>query len=316
VEKGIVMLLLVLLTLPMRGENHDDARHTIQLRARAGFIAEGSDYGFKCDFLRITAQGRLGGGFHYLVRQRLNKPIKDGDFLSATDYLFLRWNKGNWELGGGKYYLACGGFEYLASAYDLYIRPEYFNGLGGMYNYAIQATRFFGKESLCIQAGNSIYATGMSKLLGASALLRGRQGPWEHAWSVNVFEREKGLCNLFLCLGNRFHLRDNASLDCSLAHRMDLHDARLMKDFSAVMRLKLGVTDQLDILGKAVWDYKEEGIEDPMLPPGTNIWKAGGGIEYYPVSGSKTVRLHLVGYYSSMEKCTVMAGLAVNIDIL
>ena len=314
-KKGLIILLLVCLTLPLRGEHLDDKGHTIQLRARTGFVSEGADYGFKCDFLRITARGSLGGGFHYLVRQRLNKAIKDGDFLSATDYLFLRWTNGNWELGGGKYYLACGGFEYLASTYDLYIRPEFFKGLGGMYNYAVQATRHFGQESLCIQAGNSIYATGVSKLLGASALVRGWQGPWEHAWSVNVFEREKGLFNLFLCLGNRFHLRDNAQLDCSLAHRMDLHAPRLMKDFSAVMRLKLGLTDQLDFLGKAVWDYKEEGIADPMLPPGTNIWKAGGGVEYYPVTGSKAVRLHLVGYYSSTGLCTMMAGLAFNIDI-
>ena len=285
----------------------------VMLRSRMSAFYNTPDYGFKSDFLRITASGDLGGGFRFLFRQRLDRAPTVKDFLSATDYLNVSWRRGDWELLGGKTYLACGGFDYLSTTYDLYIKPVYFGGLGGMYNYAVQVRRYFGSESLCIQAGNSIYSLQVSNLLGASMLLRGRAGAWEHAWSVNYFEREKGLGNFFCSLGNRFHLGEKCIIDLGLAHRMDCLAPTFMKDFSVVLHYKHAVTDWMNLVAKATWDYKETGIEDPLLPDGTNIRQAGGGVEYFPIKASEAVRLHAIYYHRSTGENCLMAGVSFTV---
>lgn len=313
---GVLGSLLLFFTdgLPLRGQTVlPDFR--VSLKGRVGVSTRNEEYNLKCDFLRLTLSGSFAENFHFIIRHRLNKAVTDGAFMSATDYFNVSWRRGGWELLGGKTYLACGGFEYLASSYDIYIRPGFFAGLGGMYNYALQCSRFFGNESLCIQAGNSIYNPGVSDLLGASMLLRGRQGPWEHAWSVNYFERAKGAGNVFLCLGNRFHIKEGTILDCSLAYRLDAEAPAFMKDFSAVVHLKSSVLPWLNIVGKATWDYKEAGIRDPMLPDGTDSWQAGGGVELFPVRSSEILRLHCIYYNRDGNLNCVMAGLSLGLDL-
>jgi len=308
-KRFLPFILTVFLAMPVHGENRTDAPSwKFEIKGRMSFHSLGEDYGFKCDYLRIRVTGDLGGGFRFLFRQRLNKPLTDGDYLSATDYLNVSWRRGDWEILGGKTCLACGGFDYRASSADIYIRPEYFKGLGGMYNYALQATRFWGGESLCLQFGSSIYSIGFTPLLGASALLRGRCGPWEHSWSANYFEREKGTGNFYVCLGNRFHLPAGGALDAGIVHRMDVQAPSFMRDFSMVVKLRQPLVRCLNLVVKGTWDYKEAGVQDPMLPDGTNLWQAGGGLEFFPVRDSAAVRLHGIYYRRSDGTNCVLAG--------
>lgn len=309
-------LALTLLSRPvvLRAEGNGVDWH-LNLRGRVGLVTQDKDFQAKCDFLRVNLEGTFAGNFAFRIRQRFNKAITDGNFLSATDYLWVSWRKNGWEILGGKTYVACGGFEYLASSYDIYIRPEFFNGLGGMYNYALQCTRHWKSESLTVQISNSLYSPRASELLGYSMLLRGRQGPWEHGWSVNLFERAKGKYNFYVCLGNRFHIGDIASVDVGLTHRFDLARPTAFKDFSAVTKFKVAATRWMEVLGKATWDYKEAGIEDPMLPDDTNIWQAGAGLQFYPVKNSHLLRLHFFYYNRGGQLNCVMAGLGLDLDL-
>ena len=307
-----LILALAIVSLPLEGMAKGPEIHG-DLKARMGLSVAGDSYGLTADYFRLALRADLGEGFGCTVRQRLNALPSVADFLSATDYLNLHWTGDNWQFLVGKTYLACGGFDYSSIAYDLYAMPEFYNNLGGMFNYAVQATRFFGEEALCIQGGNSIYSTGFSNLLGCGVLLSGRQGPWEHTWSVNVYEMEKGHGNFFVCLGNRFHILENCTLDLGLDHRMDMQAPSFMKDFAVITRLKCGVTSQLDLLAKAIWDYKEEGIVDPLLPDGTNIWQAGGGVEYYPMKESRAVRLHCMFFHNSARGNNFFAGVSFSL---
>ncbi len=284
----------------------------IQLRGRLSLASENSKFGVKCDFLRVTLKSQLTKDLSLLFRQRLNKAITNGDFMSATDYLYLAWIKNGWELSGGKHWIACGGFEYQATSYDIYIPPIFYDGLGGMYNYVVNAARYFGKDRLCLQVSNSLYSTTFSNLLGYSLLWSGRRGVWEYHWSVNFFERAKGDYNQYFCLGNRFHTGP-VVWDLGLAHRMDLAQPTFFKDFSAVAKLKYTPFPWMAVFGKATWDYKE-CIADPMLPDDTNIWQAGGGFEFFPFKSYRLLRLHCVYFNRNGSTHFFLAGLSCQVD--
>lgn len=304
-------------------EARREEKISVLLQGRLGLDVADTDYKFKCDYLRLDIKGTFAGGFSYRIRQRLNKAITDKDFLSATDYLWVGWHRNGWGVNAGKNYIACGGFEYLAPSYDIYIRPIFFNGLGGMYNYVLSGSKEFCGEKVTLQFGNSLYSTGPSKLLGYSAMLTGQQGVWEHAYSVNLFERPTaesgteptGLYNFYVCLGNRFHI-GSSTIDLGLTHRFDIQRPTFFKNFSFCTKFKVPVTEWMNVFGKATWDYKLAGIEDPMLPDGTNIWQAGGGFEFYPAKQFKGVRLHCLYYNRNGSLNCAMLGLSLSLDIV
>ena len=287
---------------------------TVQLKGRLSLATENEDFGVKCDFLRLIVKGNLGDELSFLFRQRLNKAISSSDYMSATDYLYLSWIRNGWELSGGKYYVACGGMDYNDSSYDLFIRPVYFGGLAGMYNYVFNAARHFPNgERLCLQVSNSLYSSTFSDLLGYSIFLSGQQGIWEHTWSVNLFERSKGDYNQYVCLGNRFHTGP-VGWDIGLVHRMDLRSPSLFKDFSAVTKLKWHAAEWINVFGKVTWDYKED-VPDPMLPDWTNTLQAGAGCEFFPFKDYKFIRLHCVYFNRGGDVNCVLAGISCSLDI-
>lgn len=323
---AFIAALLLAGSVPACGaETSGDSANSINilLKGRVGVTVENSDAMAKCDYLRLEINGTFAKDFTYRFRQRLNKPITDGNFLNATDYLWVGWTKKGWGVSAGKNYVACGGFEYQASSIDIYIRPVFFSGLGGMYNYVINGSKKFCGEKLTLQVGNSLYSVGTTGLLGYSAMIEGRQGIWEHVWSVNLFERptadsgrqSTGLYNFYVCLGNRFHL-NGSTLDLGMVHRFDIGRPTFFKDFSLVSKFKVPVTGWMNVFGKATWDFKEAGIEDPMLPDGTDIWQAGGGMEFFPAKNFKDLRLHCAYYNRNGSLNCALVGMSISLDII
>lgn len=305
-------LYALILLLPAGAE---ESCINVLLKGRLSLDVKDKDAAVKCDYLRLDITGTFAGDFKYRFRQRFNKAITDGNFLSATDYLNVGWEKNGWGICAGKNYVACGGFEYLASSYDIYIRPVFYNGLGGMYNFVIDGSKQFRREKLTLQFGNSLYSLQPSNLLGYSILLTGRQGVWEHKYSMNLFERQKGLYNYYVCLGNRFHFGGGATFDLGLVHRLDIGSPTFFKDFSMVSKFKVPVLWWMNVFGKVTWDFKQEGIQDPMLPDGTDIWQAGGGFEFFPAKTFKGLRLHCLYYNSGGSLNCVLAGMSLSLDI-
>lgn len=301
-KKAIILLsAMLMLCLPaIAADSSDDSEEQkssthVFLRSRLNFATDGEGARVQSDFLRFTVQGTFANDFSYIFRQRLNRAPKDGQFLDATDYLYLTWKKNNWEIGAGKHYIACGDYEYISSTYDLYIWPRFYNGLAGMYTYLADVSRYIGTEKLTFQVSNSLYAPSITDLAGISFDVDGRVGIWEHNWSVNAFEREKGKWNGFQCLGNIFHI-GKADLYVDLTHRFDMAHPTFFKDFSACIKLRYTPAEWVNILAKVDWDYKDFGIEDPMLPDGTDRWIAGGGFEFFPIKTYRNLRLHCIGW--------------------
>lgn len=321
-RKAIILLSAILLAfIPAAAAEQNDgaeeqktSSNHVFLRSRVHFQTQGPDAVVQSDFLRITAEGTFANNFTYLVRQRLNKAPKDGHFLDATDYLYLTWKKNDWEIGAGKHYIACGDYEYIYSTYDLYIWPTFYDGLLGMYTYLADVSRYVGTEKLMFQVSNSLYAPATTDLAGISFDVDGRVGIWEHNWSVNAFEREKGKWNAFQCFGNIFHV-GKAAIYVDLTHRFDFANPTFFKDFSACVKFKYSPAEWINIIGKVDWDYKEAGIEDPMLPDGTDHWLMGGGFEFYPIKNYRKLRLHCIGW-NDRGVFNSLTGFSWQLDIL
>lgn len=316
----ILIAALILSIIPAAGaetgatEDQKSSSTNVYLRSRLNFQTVGSEGVVASDFLRLVVEGTFAKDFSYIFRQRLNKAPKDGQFLDATDYLYINWRKNNWEIGGGKHYIACGDYEYISSTYDIYIMPTFYDGLVGMYTYLADVSRYVGTEKLTFQVSNSLYAPATTDLAGISFDVDGRVGFWEHNWSVNGFEREKGKWNAFQCLGNIFHV-NHADIYLDLTHRFDFAKPTFFKDFSACVKFRYTPVEWVNVIGKVSWDYKEAGIEDPMLPDGTDHWLAGGGFEFFPVKTYRNLRLHCVAWNDSGVFHS-LTGFSWQLDIL
>lgn len=285
----------------------------VTLRTRIVGEAENQEFRIRCNYIRLTVKGDFLENFSYLIRQRFNKPLTDGDFLSATDYLWLNWRKNAWELGGGKRNVACGSWEYNTLACDEYFRPEFFKNLGGMYNYVINAAYYTANERFQLQFGNSIYSQHASNLLGYSFQVRGHQGIWHHVYSVNFFEREKGLYNNFVCLGNKF-ITGPVTIHFDIDHRIDLENPSFMKDFSLAGKVKVHTTEWMDVFVKGTYDYND-GVSEYLLPDGTDIWKAGGGFEFYPSKKYRGIRLMCLYYNMNGSTNVFQTGFVWTLNI-
>lgn len=276
------------------------------LRTRVMGEVQNQDWKIKCNYLCLTVKGEFLDDFLYVIRQRFDKPISEGDFLSGTDYLWLGWRKNGWEVGAGKRNIACGSWEYNTLACDEYFRPEFFKNLGKMYKYVVNASYHTGGEHFLLQFGNSIYSQSVSNLLGYSFQVRGLQGVWQHVYSVNFFEREKGMYNQFLCLGNKF-ITGPVIFHFDIDHRIDLNKPTFMKDFSLAGEVKVSTVRWLDVFAKATYD-RNDCVEDPMLPVSTDVWKAGGGLEFYPSKKYRGIRLFCTYYNINGDVNVAQAG--------
>lgn len=320
-KAAILLASILMAVIPAAAESGNEGEDVqksssthVFLRSRLNFQTVGPQGVVESDFLRIVAQGTFAGDFSYIFRQRLNKAPKDGHFLDATDYLYLKWKKNNWEIGAGKHYIACGDYEYISSTYDIYISPMFYDGLAGMYTYLADVSGYWGTEKLTFQVSNSLYAPATTDLAGISFDVDGRAGLWEHNWSVNAFEREKGKWNAFQCFGNIFHI-GNADVYVDLTHRFDFAKPTFFKDFSACVKFRYTPAEWVNVIGKVSWDYKEPGIEDPMLPDGTDHWLAGGGFEFFPVKTYRNLRLHCIAWNDSGVFHS-LTGFSWQLDIL
>ena len=55
-------------------------------------------------------------------------------------------------------------------------------------------------------------------------------------------------------------------------------------------------SEKLHLFGHASYDMNE-GVIDPTVAIGTDIWRLGGGVEYFP-TGKKNVRIHAASCYT------------------
>ena len=276
--------------------------------------------GFKGKYFNLRADGNIGEGFSYSYNQRLNMSSDDASFFDATDWLYLTYKKNNWELSAGKLVVAVGGFEYDAAPIDLFFCSEWWHNIpcyqfGASAGYSLND----GKDKLLFQvcespwrvvtsvddAGETVKTT-QDEMYAYNFLWTGSHGNLNTIYSLNVMEYLPGHYISYISLGNRFNM-EHCVVGLDFMNRATSGQAFLGKDYSLIGQVEWCPTAKLKILGKVSYDVNNTGTgKDYLVADGCEITRVGAAVEYFPLEGSKDVRLHAAGSYSFGDSGTVL----------
>ena len=262
---------------------------------------------FDGKYLNIILDGDINDKFSYNYRQRMILDSKPGyqSFFNATDWLYLTYkiNK-NFFVSGGKQVIAIGGFEYDAAPIDLYFWSEFWNNvvcyqIGGTVGYKTTDEN----HTIAFQVTNSPFTThSLQGIYAYNLIWHGNFNGFSTIHSLNRIEFEKGHYINYITLGHKFNI-NNFSLELDLMDRFSDKQKNLFSDYSIIGDLKYNVNSKILLYVKAGYDENhaqkpdEQFVYDRYVVPGTEHLFYGAGIEYFPVSNSKDVRIH--GFWAS-----------------
>ena len=110
-------------------------------------------------------------------------------FFDATDWIYLNYATGKFNIAGGKQVVAIGGWEYDRHPADLYSTSVFWQNipcyqLGASVGYDIT-----GKDRLTLQATQSLFHTSANRNMYAYNLMwNGSHGIYTSIWSTNLVE--------------------------------------------------------------------------------------------------------------------------------
>ncbi len=284
----------------------DNELMTLKVEARLDYTQEyiSSDKvhdnsGFKGKYFQIRLDGKISDKISYSYRQRLNRAIVNSTVLDATDWLTLTYKNSNWSISGGKQVVAIGGFEYDRSPIDLYFCSEYWNNIA-CYQFGASAAYSLpsGNDSFMFQFcespfRKSVFNLDNRELFAYNLMWNGSHGVFSSIYSLNMIEYLPGRFINYIAAGNRFDL-GNFTIELDLMNRAVSLDKFFGKDMSVMAEVSWKPIEQLNIFAKVTHDMNLSGeTGDFCVADGTSITRAGGGIEYYPIKGSRNLRLHL-----------------------
>lgn len=257
---------------------------------------------FDGKYLNIILDGDINEKFSYNYRQRMILDGKPGyqNFFNATDWLYLTYKiDKNFFVSGGKQVIAIGGFEYDAAPIDLYFWSDFWNNvtcyqIGGTVGYKTTDEQ----HTIAFQVTNSPFTThSLQGIYAYNLIWHGNFNRLSTIHSYNRIEFEKGQYINYLTLGHKFNLRD-FSLELDLMDRFSDKQKNLLADYSIIGDVKYNVNNKISAFVKVGYDENhaqkpdELFVYDRYVEPGTEYFFYGAGIEYFPISNSKDIRIH------------------------
>lgn len=296
---------VLLALLPFVSYAQEGELLTLRVGARLDYMQEYvGDYkindnsGFKGRYLNLRMDGTLVDGLSYSYRQRLNKPLVNSSFFDATDWLTLTYKYKNWSVSAGKQVVAIGGYEYDRAPIDLYFCSEYWNniacyqiGVSGAY------TTTDGKDQILFQFCESPFRKNAANVLNEemfayNLMWYGNHGFFGSMYSVNLLEYLPGKYVNYIVLGNKFTF-GNFALELDFMHRAMAGVEFFMNDYSVMGELAWRPVDRLNVFVRASYDRNNSVTGDFCVVPGTEMVRAGAGLEYFPFKNYRNLRLHL-----------------------
>lgn len=250
--------------------------------------------GFDGKYFNLRMDGSLAENLTYSIRYRVNK-VQSSPF-AATDWATLNYVTDKWEFSAGKQVVAIGGYEYDRAPIDIYFASEYWHQIN-CYQFGVSAAYKYGSTKLLGQVCRSPYDFANQNLYAYNLMVMNDNT----LSSINILEYAPGKFAGYIALGAREVFGDVA-VEWDLMHRNDLEDLKGSKSFSAMLDVSWAMNEKLNIFTHASWDVNDSGVAmyDPTVLPGTNIWRLGGGVEYFP-TGKRDVRIHAASSYTFGE---------------
>lgn len=301
-----LILALMALLLSSSAIAQESSIINLRFEARADYMQEyladdkiNDNSGFKGRYFNIRMDGNIAKGLSYSIRYRLNRPNKDESYFNATDWLTLTYKTNNMEFSAGKQVVAIGGYEYDRAPIDLYFCSEYWNNIA-CYQFGLSTAYITDskKDKFLFQFCESPFRKGALNRLNNELFAYNLMWYGSHDWfntmySFNMIEYMPGKFINYLALGNQFSFGD-FQIQLDLMNRVSNIDNLLFKDMSVMTELTWHALDCLNVTAKFTYDTNStDDIGDLCVIPGTDIIRAGAGIEFFPMKNYKDLRMHL-----------------------
>lgn len=297
---AIILALVLLVPFPARALDLRVENRTLY----DTFFLDGqkvdSQSGWNMDRMSLAFDGNLlAPGLSYSGFFNFNKPALELDALNCFDWLKLIYNPGgNWYMQIGKDMLEYGTHEFYAPPVDLLLYPEWYALYDYAFNYGVSFGYWTDSDMLTFQVARSPFVSLDKRDIGAFSLSwRGWHGPLTTQYSVNLFEYDYGKADFHIALGNRLDI-GKFEITADFIHRFDCANPEFMTDWSVVSRVKYAIFPKCEIFVKGMYDFNSTAASRTM-PSGIDYGKIGGGLFFYPISGTKNLRLHLMYFRAS-----------------
>lgn len=303
-KPGLILALLALFSMTAMAQESEIVN--LQFEVRADYMQEhqnGSkiheNSGFKGKYLNIRMDGNITEGLSYSFRHRLNRLNSDESFFNATDWITLNYTHSNWGFSAGKQVVAIGGYEYDRAPIDLYFCSEYWNNIA-CYQFGVSSsyTTDAGNDTFLLQFCQSPFRKNAlnaedRELYAYNLMWYGTHDFFSTMYSVNMIEYLPGRFINYIALGNQFRFGD-CRLQLDFMNRAtDMKDI-IGKDMSIMTEFQWKACDRLNVIAKFTYDINRTGsIGDLCVAPGTDIYRAGAALEYFPIKTYKDLRMHL-----------------------
>jgi len=331
----IAALLPALLAHSQEAESADNfAQLSIisRLEASPSFSTSGESHDFSFpgllgeSSLYTVFEGDISEHFSFLLCNHWlsTEPMslyKDTFFYSNTtnwvDFLNFTYTVGFFSLTLGKDMIFTGGHENLPYDFDCHgkMLSSLWNNMP-VYQWGASAAFELPWEenSIAVQMTTSPFGerSFASGLFVWSAKWDGRIGSWfRPLWSISIFQNDAEnrssiypLVDISQRLGSeRFHV--------DLQYRNAVggdgeENPLLIKGHSALAAIEYSnKAENLELFGRCNFEHCELG----------NNWIAGAGVHYYPLRGSKDLRLHAMAAWNSYDNfLTAAVGLSCNLN--
>lgn len=257
--------------------------------------------GFDGKFFNLRLDGSLAENLTYSIRYRANK-VQSSPF-AATDWATLTYSTDKWDFSAGKQVVAIGGYEYDRAPIDIYFASEYWHQIA-CYQFGVSAAYKYGNTKLLGQVCRSPYDFANQNLYAYNLMVMNAHT----LSSINLLEYAPGKFAGYIALGDREVFGDVA-VEWDLMYRNDLENLKNNSSMSAMVDVNWAMNEKLNIFTHASWDFNDGSMAmvEPTVLPGTDIWRVGGGVEYFP-TGKKNLRIHAASCYT-MGKSVPSAAL-------
>lgn len=252
--------------------------------------------GFQGKYLMLRVDGVIVPGLTYSWRQRLNKTTAD---FNGTDWVYLNYATGRWNLQGGKEVVAIGGYEYDRSPVDLYGCSVFWNNIPCFKFGASVGYNITSRDRLTFQVSESPFVTSDNhNMYGYNLMWNGSHGFFNSIYSANLMEYAQGKYISYLALGNKFTF-DKVWLELDLMNRAASHQAFFLKDCSVMTELSFTPNSSWRVYGKYTYDVNRTGTgADLVVADGTELNMAGAGMEFFPLKTKRhRLRIHAGCFY-------------------
>lgn len=300
-----LVLLLIILSFPTSiFSQNKDLEFKFDTRFDFDYIRDNIDStkdnsGINGKYLKLILNGKINDKFSYKFRHRLYLNATDTyrGYFNQTDWAYINYNATErWSFSAGKQVVAIGTYEYDYAPIDIYFWSDFWENII-CYQLGISANYTTKKHSLGFQITNSPFAkANLSSTYAYNLIWYGDMDWFKTIYSANMIEYDKGKFVNYIALGNQFNYK-NLGFELDYINRTSDKANNHFNNFTLIGNLKYNFKNA-SFFVKSGYDQNKSQSPDILNPydiivkPGTDYRYYGFGAEYYPIKGSKDIRLH------------------------